>query len=33
MNQTFWLGIFPALNEEHFEFVAEQLEGFFGVGF
>ncbi|MBU0791842.1 MAG: lipopolysaccharide biosynthesis protein RfbH [Gammaproteobacteria bacterium] len=33
MNQTFWLGIFPALNEEHFEFVAEQLEEFFGVGF
>jgi CDP-6-deoxy-D-xylo-4-hexulose-3-dehydrase len=33
MNQTFWIGIFPALNEEHFEFVAEQLEEFFGLGF
>lgn len=33
MNQTFWLGIFPALNEEHFEFVAAQLEEFFGVNF
>lgn len=33
MNQTFWLGIFPALNEEHFEFVAEKIEEFFGVNF
>jgi CDP-6-deoxy-D-xylo-4-hexulose-3-dehydrase len=33
MNQTFWIGIFPALNEEHFEFVAEKMEEFFGVGF
>jgi CDP-6-deoxy-D-xylo-4-hexulose-3-dehydrase len=33
MNQTFWLGIFPALNEEHFEFVAEKMEEFFGIGF
>ncbi len=33
MNQTFWIGIFPALNEEHFEFVAEQIEEFFGVNF
>ncbi|WP_133013301.1 lipopolysaccharide biosynthesis protein RfbH [Marinomonas flavescens] len=33
MNQTFWLGIFPALNEDHFEFVAEQIEEFFGVNF
>lgn len=33
MNQTFWIGIFPALNEEHFEFVAEKLEEFFGLSF
>ncbi|MDE8601614.1 lipopolysaccharide biosynthesis protein RfbH [Marinomonas sp. RSW2] len=33
MCQTFWIGIYPALNEEHFEFVAEQLEEFFGVNF
>ncbi|MCW8354485.1 lipopolysaccharide biosynthesis protein RfbH [Marinomonas pontica] len=33
MNQTFWLGIFPALNDEHFEFVAAQLEEFFGINF
>ena len=33
MNQTFWLGVQPALSETHFEFVAEKLEEFFGVGF
>ena len=33
MEQTFWLGIFPALNVEHFEFIAEKLEEFFGLGF
>jgi len=33
MNQTFWIGIFPALNQEHFEFVADQFEEFFGVNF
>ena len=33
MNNTFWLGIYPALGEEHFEFVAEKLEEFFGVSF
>lgn len=33
MNQTFWLGVQPSLNEEHFEFVAEKLEEFFGLNF
>ena len=33
MNQTFWMGVFPALGEEHFDFIAEKLEEFFGVGF
>ena len=33
MEQTFWLGVFPALNVEHFEFIAEKLEEFFGFGF
>lgn len=33
MNNTFWLGIFPALKKEHFEFVAEKLEEFFGLNF
>ena len=33
MNQTFWLGVQPALDEEHFDFIAEKLEEFFGLGF
>lgn len=33
MNQTFWLGIFPALGEEHLDFIASKLEEFFGLNF
>lgn len=33
MNSTLWLGIYPALGEEHFDFVASKLEEFFGVNF
>lgn len=33
MNQTFWLGVQPSLNSEHFEYVAEKLEEFFGLNF
>jgi CDP-6-deoxy-D-xylo-4-hexulose-3-dehydrase len=33
MNNTLWLGIFPALGEEHFDFIAEKLEEFFGLNF
>lgn len=33
MNQTFWLGIYPGLNETHFDFVGEKLEEFFGLNF
>lgn len=33
MNDTFWIGIQPALNEEHLDFVAEKLEEFFGLNF
>ncbi|MFN3998112.1 lipopolysaccharide biosynthesis protein RfbH [Algoriphagus sp.] len=33
MNQTFWIGLYPGLGEEHFEFVAEKLEEFFGLNF
>lgn len=33
MNQTFWLGVQPSLNEKHFDFVADKLEEFFGIGF
>lgn len=33
MKQTFWLGTYPALNDEHFAFIAEKLEEFFGINF
>jgi len=33
MNQTFWLGVQPSLRQEHFEFVADKLEEFFGLNF
>ncbi len=33
MNDTFWIGIYPALGEEHFAFVGEKMEEFFGLNF
>ena len=33
MNQTFWLGVQPSLGTEHFEFVANKIEEFFGLNF
>lgn len=33
MNDTFWIGLQPALNEKHFDFVAERMEEFFGLNF
>ncbi|MFL1490560.1 lipopolysaccharide biosynthesis protein RfbH [Pseudomonas antarctica] len=33
MNQTFWLGVQPSLGQEHFEYVGEKMEEFFGIGF
>ena len=30
MNDTFWIGVQPSLNDEHLEFVCEKLEEFFG---
>lgn len=33
MNQTFWLGTFPALGEEQLDYIADKLEEFFGVNF
>ena len=33
MNQTFWLGIFPALGEEQLDYIVGKLEEFFGVNF
>ena len=31
MSQTFWLGVQPTLNKEHYDFIASKLEEFFGV--
>ncbi len=33
MNQTFWLGVYPGLGEAQLEYIATQLETFFGLGF
>ncbi|QAB15790.1 lipopolysaccharide biosynthesis protein RfbH [Hydrogenovibrio thermophilus] len=33
MNQTLWLGIYPGLDKEHLDYIAEKLEEFFGVNF
>ena len=33
MNDTFWIGVQPALDEIHFDFVVEKLEEFFGLNF
>lgn len=33
MNQTFWLGVQPSLGQEHFDFVGEKLDEFFGLNF
>ncbi len=33
MNNTFWIGVQPALTKEQLDFVADKLEEFFGVNF
>lgn len=33
MNQTFWLGVFPALETVHLDYIGEKLEEFFGLNF
>ncbi|MEJ2406133.1 MAG: lipopolysaccharide biosynthesis protein RfbH [Candidatus Thiodiazotropha sp.] len=33
MNQTLWLGIYPALDTVQLDFIAEKIEEFFGVNF
>ena len=33
MNQTFWLGVYPGLTNDHLDYVVDRLEEFFGVSF
>jgi len=33
MNDTFWIGVQPALDKVHFDFVAEKMEELFGLNF
>ena len=33
MNNTFWIGVQPALTNEMLEFVAEKIEAYLGVNF
>jgi CDP-6-deoxy-D-xylo-4-hexulose-3-dehydrase len=33
MNNTFWLGVQPALTNQQLDFVADKLEEFFGLNF
>lgn len=33
MNDTFWIGVYPGLSEEMFDFVADRIETFLGVNF
>ena len=33
MNDTFWLGVFPGLGPEHFDYMCDKLEEFFGFNF
>ncbi len=33
MNNSFWVGVYPGLNEEMLSFIADKIESFFGVNF
>jgi CDP-6-deoxy-D-xylo-4-hexulose-3-dehydrase len=33
MNQTFWLGVFPSLDKNHLDYIADKMEEFFGINF
>ncbi|CAH6795118.1 Lipopolysaccharide biosynthesis protein RfbH [Vibrio chagasii] len=33
MNNTFWIGVYPGLDENHLDFVIEKFEEFFGLNF
>jgi CDP-6-deoxy-D-xylo-4-hexulose-3-dehydrase len=31
MNNTFWIGVYPGLNEPMLDYVCEKIEAFFGL--
>ncbi len=33
MKKTFWIGVYPGLDEEHLDYIAEKFETFFGINF
>jgi len=33
MNQTFWLGVYPGLTNEHLDYVVDKIETFLGINF
>lgn len=33
MNQTFWIGVYPGLTQEHLDYVVSKFEEFFGLNF
>jgi CDP-6-deoxy-D-xylo-4-hexulose-3-dehydrase len=33
MNNTFWIGVYPGLDEEMLGFVVEKIEAFLGLSF
>jgi dTDP-4-amino-4,6-dideoxygalactose transaminase len=33
MNHTFWVGVYPALDEPRLDYIATQIEQFLGIGF
>ena len=33
MRQTFWVGVWPGLDRERLDFIAQRIGEFFGIGF
>ena len=33
MNNTFWIGVYPGLTDDHLDYVIGKIKEFFGFGF